>query len=244
MNPAEIRYHVINLDSRPDRMAWIKGELARAGITAKRVQATVRQKGLEPIPGLAASQGQIGCYLSHRRLLESWIGREEILGVLEDDAVFCDDYAERMEYIAKHLTWPWDLFWLGSCYHCNPAVWHRDDLGRDFEQTAVPHIHRLYGAFATHGYLVNPGSIPKILALMDRELHRCYAIDHLLILIGPELNWYGFTPGMVFQEDGPSDVDSGVRRFSDFCRICGPYVFARRLEDFDYFAFDWNEGKL
>jgi hypothetical protein len=39
---------------------------------------------------------------------------------------------------------------------------------------------------------------------------------------------------MVFQIDGPSDVSQGFTEFSNFRKSLGEYVWADRLEDFDY----------
>ena len=46
---------------------------------------------------------------------------------------------------------------------------------------------------------------------------------------------------MVFQIDGPSDVSGGFTEFSLFRKNLGDYVYADKLEDFDYDA--WAEGR-
>jgi len=65
--------------------------------------------------------------------------------------------------------------------------------------------------------------------------------DHALIQIQPDLNCYAFVPGMVFQHDMESDIGTGITQFSNFRKSLGEYVWADRLEDFDYDT--WARGR-
>lgn len=243
---AEIEWVYVNLAIRPKRDEYVRRECSRVGITAKRFNALTWQDYDGPELDIArmlefSEPGRIGCYLSHMTIIDGARGTQGILGVLEDDVLFCDDFSERMQYIETNFDKPWDMFFLGSTYHINPAVWHADTLGRDFEQTEIRYIHRIYGTWNTYAYLVNRSSADKIADLMRANVHRCTAVDHLFILIEPELECYCFTPGMAFQQNGVSDIVCEYTKFSNFMRL-GPYVFTRRLEDFNYDRFDFAEG--
>ena len=239
----DIRWRYVNLCYRSERDAYVRGELARAGIKAERFNALTGYDYNGPkLRKNALTRGQLGCLMSHLRLIETARSTDGILGIVEDDVMFCDDLAERFRYIEEHFDKPWDMFFLGSTYHINPAVWHKADLGRDFEQTDIKYIHRIYGTWNTYAYLVNCSSAAKIAALMRANLGLAQAVDRLFITLEPQLNCYCFTPGAAFQKNGPSDVGNGMTLFDGFLKM-GPYVFTRKLEDFQYDLFDWAESK-
>ena len=139
MNWRDISWHYVNLDSRPDRRDHAEQQFARHGIEAR------RQRGFLPDewPGdpadvakmRATTPGAIGCYMGHTNLMRTVVDSDRVVGIFEDDALLCDDFNERMAYIEENLTWDWDILWLGSTYHINPPVWHKETLGRDFELT-------------------------------------------------------------------------------------------------------------
>lgn len=239
----DIRWRYVNLAHRPERNAYVRNELARVGIAAERFNALTGADYDGPrIPKGALTQGQLGCLMSHLRLWENARGTDGILGVVEDDVMLCDDFQERMQYVEDHFDKPWDMFFWGSTYHINPSKWHKQDLGRDFEQTDVKYIHRIYGTWNTYCYFLNCQSAKRLVELFRAKLYQAKAIDHLLILLEPQLNCYCFTPGAAFQKNGPSDVGCGMTLFDGFLSM-GPYVFQRRLADFDYDSFNWAEGK-
>jgi GR25 family glycosyltransferase involved in LPS biosynthesis len=105
---------------------------------------------------------------SQLNCIRTAIDTDKIVAVCEDDVVFCADLQERLAYIARNMTWDWDIFWLGGTFHCNPAVWHKDSLGRDVVCTSDPRIMRTYGIWSTYAYLVNGPSARRVVDLFDR----------------------------------------------------------------------------
>ncbi len=241
-----IQWWYINLNHREDRRKHIDRELAKVGIAADRFAALQLKDYHGPsenIQCMMRTPNTVGNWLSHLAVWEKVKGTDRVVGVLEDDALLCADFTDRLQYIEDNFKLPWDIFFLGATYHVNPPAWHVDDLGRDFELTDIKHIHRVYGAFSNQGYLVNGSSVEKLLELMEKEMPTANGSDHALIRLQPQLQCYSFTPGMVFQIDGPSDIGTGITRFSHFLKSLGPYVWCNRLEDFDYDHFDWAEGR-
>lgn len=239
IDTTDINWFYINLDNRLDRRAHIECELKKIGITAKRYPA----KMYETTSDLAKYcqhldfsnhklLGNIGCSISHYELIEKYNG-EGILGILEDDAVFCDDFNERMAYIKNEFTYDWDIFFLSAYFHKVP-YWYPQSSHGDYSPTDTKHIHRVYASFTTHSYLINPKSKEKILRLMRQELGKAYAIDHLYILIEPMLNCYSFVPGMTIQLDNLSDISGSQTQSAFFFDACGEHIFANKLSDFDY----------
>jgi GR25 family glycosyltransferase involved in LPS biosynthesis len=229
-----INFYFINLDKRPDRLDHVTNELKKINLTANRYKAIDDNSGYNINFGKRFNDGQKNCFLSHYLLIKEYeTSNNKILGIFEDDIVFCDDFLERFKYIEKSFNFDWDIFYLSSFYHLNDDSrrWHQ---GGDFEKTNIKYIHRVYGSFCTHSYLVNPNSIPKIIKLLDEIAEHSYAIDHSFILIQPKLNCYSFTPGMTTQFTNESDTDGGLRDQTVFKNIVGDHYYIDKLENFNY----------
>ena len=228
-----IQFNCISLLDRDDRRSWVKSHLGKFGINFKFYDAQRNGKKYSHLKFPAEYKpGNIGCTTSHFDLLKNHSGNK-ILGIFEDDVQLSDDFLTRMSYVEKNFNLDWDMFFLSSFYHLNndERRWNRSG---DFEFTDTKYIHRVYGSFCTHAYLVNPKSIDKIINLMEQNLSKSYAIDHLYILIQPQLNCFSFTPGMATQILGKSDIDGNMKDQSEFEKIVGRHYFVNNLENFNY----------
>lgn len=229
----EINFRCISLPKRIDRREWVKSHLEKFNIQFEFFDAMTESNNYDNLKFLnGIKAGNIGCFLSHYEIIKNY-SETKILGIFEDDVLLCDDFIERFSYIEKNFNLEWDIFFLSSFYHLNNDNnrWHKSG---DFDFTNIKYIHRVYGSFCTHSYLVNPNSKDKILKLIRENSHKSYAIDHLYILIEPELNCYSFTPGMVNQIVSKSDIDKSIKDQSCFEKILGQHYFVNKLEDFDY----------
>jgi hypothetical protein len=103
---AQLDIVVINLDSRPDRMAEFAGEMTRLGLQSWRRMTAI--DGRKEFPGLQPFfSGSIGCSLSHVLALEqaNWAGSEALL-ICEDDVEFLCDKAKLASAIQEFLENP------------------------------------------------------------------------------------------------------------------------------------------
>jgi GR25 family glycosyltransferase involved in LPS biosynthesis len=229
----EVEFKCINLSQRTDRREWVENHLNSFNIPFEFFNAKTSTQNYDNLKFLQGiKSGGIGCTLSHYELIKNH-NSNKILGIFEDDVLLCEDFLERFTYIENNFNLDWDIFFLSSFYHLNTDKnrWH--DSG-DFEFTGTKYIHRVYGSFCTHSYLVNPNSKDKILKLIRENSHKSYAIDHLYILIQPELNCFSFTPGMANQIVSHSDIDNTVKNQNTFETTVGPHYFVNKLNDFDY----------
>lgn len=230
----EIEFKCISLPNRTDRREWVETHLNSFNIPFEffnaKTSSAQNYDNLKFLQGIKS--GNIGCALSHYELIKNH-NSNKILGIFEDDVLLCEDFLERFSYIENNFNLDWDIFFLSSFYHLNTDNnrWHKSG---DFEFTDIKYIHRVYGSFCTHSYLVNPNSKDKILKLIRENSHKSYAIDHLYILIQPELNCFSFTPGMANQIVSHSDIDNTVKNQNTFENTVGPHYFANKLNDFDY----------
>lgn len=125
--------YIINLPQRSDRRIEIETQLTRIGLAPQGEQITVfpaiRPDDAGPFP----SSGARGCFLSHMRVLELISrGSAPSALILEDDADFVFDFADRIEEVAQALaTRKWDIVYGG---HALPPP-----AGDDFPwQTVAP----------------------------------------------------------------------------------------------------------
>jgi GR25 family glycosyltransferase involved in LPS biosynthesis len=229
----EVEFKCINLSQRTDRREWVETHLKSFNIPFEFFNARVSTQNYDNLKFLQGiKSGNIGCALSHYELIKNHSGNK-ILGIFEDDVLLCEDFLERFTYIENNFNLDWDIFFLSSFYHLNTDN-NRWNKSGDFEFTGTKYIHRVYGSFCTHSYLVNPNSKDKILKLIRENSHKSYAIDHLYILIQPELNCFSFTPGMANQIVSHSDIDNTVKNQNTFEKTVGPHYFVNKLSDFDY----------
>ena len=118
---------LINLKASADRRAAATDQLARVGLAPTLVEAVDgRTLAAEAIGGLVDAEGrlrrapkplspaEIGCYLSHRAVLERIVAEDipQAL-VLEDDLVATDELPAVLEAIAAGKLPPYDMIKLG-----------------------------------------------------------------------------------------------------------------------------------
>lgn len=229
----DIDFKCISLSHRTDRREWVNSHLKKFNVSFEYFDAMTSKDNHTNIKFLnGIKSGNIGCSLSHYNLIKNYDG-EKILGIFEDDILLCDDFNERFKYIEDNFNLDWDIFFLSSFYHLNDDNLRWNKSG-DFEFTNIKHIHRVYGSFCTHSYLVNPKSKDKIIKLMEDNFNKSHAIDHLYILIQPQLNCFSFTPGMANQIVSNSDIDNNIKDQNSFAITVGRHYFINDLKDFDY----------
>lgn len=250
----------VNLDHRRDRLDHMTAELNRIGLRAIRQRGFLWKETDYLNPKYASmynrTPGAIGCHLSQVEVMKKALEVGANAWVMEDDLVFCDDFAERVVLIDGFLQGrEWDVFWLGGTFHA-PVFWHRigksgmppdcsAQLGKDYDHTEYPRFKRTYGAFCTYAYIVNHNSIQKILDLFDQHIANSIGIDWLFIKLQPQLKCFAFVPGSVKQIDNQSDIGNGVTIFSGFSKLNGTiensrYWFQKNINDFDPNNFEWK----
>ncbi len=250
-NAGDIDWRFVNLAFRPNRRKHAEQQFMRHKLVVRRFDAFTPADWFgDPIKvaRMLKTPGVIGGFMSHMHLIQLAQFSGRILGLCEDDVCFCDDLPKRLDYIAEHLTWDWDIFYLGALFHV-PGQWcHHEDckdwgrIGKDAEPTSDKHIMRVYGEWCTYAMLVNPINAAKVYRLFDENVHRARGLDHLTIILGPQLKAYCFVPGCAWQRDGPSDArEGGYTRFSSF-KSMGPYVWTKNMGDFKPELFDWEKG--
>lgn len=244
----------LNLDHRTDRLQHMTNELARVGIDAVRTRGKLPEEiddGTNPRYQVMwnRTKGALPCHYGQVQIIQDALGKNKHAMVMEDDLVFCSDFQERMEIVDEFLSGrEWDIFWLGGTWHPSSQTWwhkhgHGPDLpqcdctlGVDAEKTDSKYFVRTFGAFSTHGYIVNKKFIYALLSFLENNIHLSMGIDWLMILLQPKIYAYAFVPGIAKQMDNQSDIGNGMTIFSGFASL-GSHWWQDKISDFDYENF-------
>ena len=95
---------VVNLDRRTDRMEKLGAQLDELGIKYERFSALDgKELGIQPL--IAGTRSHVAVWEKYK-----W---QKVL-VLEDDALFCEDFNEKFAEVIETLPTDWDIFYLGA----------------------------------------------------------------------------------------------------------------------------------
>lgn len=150
--------------------------------------------GLDLPPAWArAGSGAYGCALSHVAVLEQALadGIWSLL-VLEDDAVFCEEFTARLQEFKERVPDDWAMVMLG---------------GQHVHGVPIMPIVRCRNTQRTHAYAIRG---PAIRLLADLFRSTAEHIDRALPIFQAQAPTYAPRPFLVSQAAGRSDVDGFV----------------------------------
>lgn len=118
------------------------------------------------------TSGAWGCYRSHLRILEDCLNDPscENVCIFEDDAIFSEDFAERLPLAIKKLPDDWDMFYLGGNL-LKRRLYPPEKINK--------HIWRVFNVNGTFAYAVNRKFMQTLYNhLLSREWRPGHHIDH------------------------------------------------------------------
>lgn len=188
--------YCINLDERTDRWEQAQIEFDKIGI----------KDVVERWPGVKNSDGNLGCTLSHKTLIEH-CKKEGLNNVLifEDDVLFVETDTNKLEEAFKELhdLGNWDLFYIGSTVE--PST------GRFLRVT--DNILRTNFAFTTHAYAVNSQVFDTMIQSWDVHIARKHTIvDTVLnqVVVKGRGKSFIMDPIYAIQQPGLSNIHHNV----------------------------------
>jgi GR25 family glycosyltransferase involved in LPS biosynthesis len=182
---------VINLDRRTDRMEILDAQLKELGIEYERFSAIdAKELGISPITAGT---------MSHVAVWEKYKGQKVL--VLEDDALFVDDFNQKFEEVMQTLPIVWDIFYLGALLPKKTG-----------KVTPVnEHWTRQVFTTGTQSYCINPARVNYFIENLDG--YEWY-IDIGLRVFAEKYNAYVAQPNLVTQF--PSYSDLRLEEVNDF----------------------------
>lgn len=183
--------YVINLDRRTDRMERLDAQLKQLGIEYERFSAIDgKAQGIDP-----ANAGR----MSHQKLIAQ-LNKTKAL-ILEDDALFVDNFQERFDRVMSSLPKDWDVFYLG--------VLLQNNIGKLLPVNK--HWHRQVMSVGMHAYCVNPNKTDYFAQELDKYDGW---VDVCFRLLAGKTKAYVAQPNLVTQF--PSFSDLRLTEVDDF----------------------------
>jgi GR25 family glycosyltransferase involved in LPS biosynthesis len=174
---------VINLDRRQDRMDRLDPQLKELGIEYERHSA-VDGKALGITPLVAGTMSHVEVLKNHR---------DQKILILEDDALFCEDFNDKFETVMQTLPNDSDIFYLGALLPKN--------VGKTTPVNA--NWHRQVMTTGSHAYCINPARVNYFIENLDG--YEWY-IDIGLRVFAEKYNAYVTQPNLVTQFPSYSDL--------------------------------------
>ena len=178
---------VINLDRRPDRMEILGKQLDDLGIEYYRFAAH-DAKELSIKPYVAGTWSHTTVWSRYRQIY----GDIKVL-VLEDDALFCEDFNEKFAEAIKTLPEDWDVLYLGALLdkHTGKVEQVNDHWARQVVSTGA------------QAYCINPKNVETF---YEEIKYKNWFIDVEMRVLGEKYNAYIAQPNLVTQFPSYSDL--------------------------------------
>jgi GR25 family glycosyltransferase involved in LPS biosynthesis len=113
--------------------------------------------------GYLMGPARVGCWVSHRALWAAlMLLPDERFIVLEDDALFPEDWRPRLEQAIEDAGADCDMLYIGSCCAGNRHNGHIHMKGHVYQPRPYP--------LCTHGYMVSKRALPILIATTDNSV--------------------------------------------------------------------------
>lgn len=163
--------YIINLENDKKRFNTIKEQCLKNNLNISRFDAIngkllniedseiKKRFGNEPlkneiIKNKFLKRTQIGCALSHIKLWEKIINtKDNIILVLEDDAIVPDDFQKKLLDYTNQLPENWDMLICGG----------NKFQGKIYSNNLITPIKNKYGNYGTFGYIIKKNTAKKLL---------------------------------------------------------------------------------
>ena len=205
---------VINLEKSPDKKERIVNQLDKLGldhlvlfgfngnlVTNGSFESLFKSGGYNYQPQIKnkLTKTHMACSLSHVFAinLASSMNYKNIL-VIEDDAVLCEDFVERLSILENEIPNDWEHIYLGG------MIWENFISSK----RRASHIYESTVVSGTHAYILNQNSYTKVTDYISRLENN---VDGMMTNIIQEklLKSYMFIPFFAYQDTLRSDIELG-----------------------------------
>lgn len=205
--PDNIQVHVINLDSRPDRMemfkkncpSYITNYTRFSAIHGKKLKFTPQLYQIFEKNDYNLRVGLVGAALSHIQLTIQLVDSSfDVFCIFEDDITFVPNFIEKLNVVLKNAKTDWDIIYLGHLLYPQ----HKTDDWIDKEKTPIlirwdasASLQKSMGG--AHGYLLSKIGAKKLLEFIN-EQSMTNGIDTMQQKAANSLNVYYAYPQLVY----------------------------------------------
>lgn len=189
--------YCMNMDFRPDRWIKVQEEFTKIGIKPIRISGEIYTG-----TGDKTFNGQIGCGLTHLKILKLAKEQNQNVLIFEDDAIFINDYSIVIPEALDELQ-EWDMLYLGGNI-CSPIY------------QVSTHLGKLTHAQSTHAYGVNKNFLDKLINYIEPKITTTIIDVMYANEIVPTNNCYIMIPMVAIQKDDYSDIEGRKVNYSSW----------------------------
>jgi glycosyl transferase, family 25 len=198
------KIYVINMDKDKERMSILDKKLKKMGIEYERISGIDGKKKYKELKDKTKIRpGQLGCLMSHIKILEKAKNNnyQNIL-IFEDDVIFCKNFIEKLVKLLKKVKQNegnFDVLYLGcSQKHEWKNIVEKENyyLGKNMDGTFGMIVNRgIFNKTLKNAYeLVLP--IDRVYSEKIQILNKCFCANPSLITV--DINQFSNTVGKVF----------------------------------------------
>ncbi len=210
----------VNLSRRPERWRQFR-DGANAALKSDVVGAVQRYPAVDSrrskppawFSAVCRHPGAWGCLRTHHRIWEDALSAQwESVLVFEDDAIFCDHFAEKLAVFLANVPDDWEQIYLGGQHlYEDPQKASPNSTLAKPPSRVNEHVLRCQNVNRTHAYAIRPSMMQAAsdaCALLPQGIPTAaaYHVDHRLGELCRDHKVYSPTEWLVGQEHGVSDV--------------------------------------
>jgi glycosyl transferase family 25 len=195
-----MKAYCINLRRRTDRWAFMSEQFTRLGLKVERFEAIEAESLSREVVG-DRRPGGIACTMSHLAVIKEARRRGyPAIMLLEDDAVLCKDFNQRLELFLRIVPADWDMLFLGI-----------DSIANEIPITK--YVYKLLNGWTTHAYILRDKVFDAVIGRMGDPPRD--EPDEYYNAMMPEHNCYVFLPCLSYQRGDWSDIKERFREGDD-----------------------------
>lgn len=185
--------YYVNLDKRIDRYQSINNQLIRHKINATKISGIIPDHNHHCI-----NDGQLGCLLSHKAILENALSnRYQTILILEDDTIFKENFIFLFSRFINNLPNIWDMIYLCGNHYGGIKPINK-------------YVYQSYGTLSTNAYAINKPTMITMLELLNNTIYHQQPIDSLYCSIHPKIQTFVSVPNLCYQMAGFSDIENKI----------------------------------
>jgi len=145
------------------------------------------------------NKGAIGCCLSHYKIWEDIVIKNNKISLItEDDVIFHDDVLQLFKLYYPEVPSDWNLLYFGG-NHCKQKL-----------NFISNHVHKLSNTYTTHCYAITLECAKYLINKFNLDTILTKQIDVNLADVQKEISCYGFYPHLAWQDNGFSDIENKI----------------------------------
>lgn len=233
---------LVNLKRRTDRLTEMTKKFKEQGLTfdvfeavdGSQITLTEAQELMFKDNDFRSKRGVIGCALSHYQLWKELVKSDcSYYIIIEDDAEFCNNFADKLSHILDHITSK-EIIFMGYLKTKKNKLDFFDTYNVESDTTKIESLKGDLYVGGTHCYSITKEGANGLIDFID--MHGIpHGIDYLMAKLQKVVPVYETVPHLAFAEwqDSPDNIIDSDIQFDTNKPLLSPvegYIFIQGLD--------------